>query len=109
MFNFDQGQTITSEEFEEAWEMSERQENMQNLLCEMIVWGDLTLTDWNALFYPIADVGVREFLYYMNLEKQLKHHRQLDMKITLLRKVRLANHQPNIQVDSEQLVDQLPK
>jgi len=88
--------------------MDVKHENMQNLICKMIVRGDISLTDWSVLFYPIVDVGARAFVYNMILERQLKCRWQLDMRVTPLRKVKLANHQVNIHLDSEQLKNILP-
>lgn len=63
--------SLSPEVFEQLWTFTKLVEDQHNLLCEMLVHGDLVLDDWSVLFYPIVDIGARALLYYVGLEKQL--------------------------------------
>ena len=92
ILTFHRGQEISEEQWDDAWELAEKFDNMQNLICEMLVQGDLVLTNWNALFYPIVDLGARALLYYINLEKELSHCRKVDLTTSCSRCVHIIDH-----------------
>lgn len=49
VIDFDKGTTLTRTEFDHVWVQIRPIDNQQNLLCEVLVRGDLTLDDWSVL------------------------------------------------------------
>jgi len=92
ILQLDHGAKLMTDQFTEAWESAGQFDNMQNLLCEMLVRADLELEDWTLLFYPIADVAARALFYYMTLEKQLRQRRQVDFAFIPVRSIRIVDH-----------------
>jgi len=95
--------TLMKEEFDYIWTTANQYENQQNLLCEVLARGDVVLEDWTFLFYPIADIGTRVFLYYMGLEQQMEQQRQIDLVEQSMRQVAIQDYRRQI---DEALEDQ---
>ena len=74
VYNLKPKQCLSVAEFEKLWE-EVLVDGCENLLTEILVRGELKVTDLMKAFLAIADVGTRVFLYYSQLEIALQQRR----------------------------------
>lgn len=67
-------QRLSVPEFDSLWE-EVLVDGYENLLTEILVRGELKITDLMKAFAAIADIGTRVFLYYSQLEMALQQRR----------------------------------
>ena len=79
VYNLRPSQVLDPVEFENLWE-EVTNDGYEHLLTEILVRGELRLSDMFRGFQVIADLGVHVFLYYSQLELTLSTKRQLVSK-----------------------------
>ena len=80
-------QVLEPVEFENLWEEITK-DGFEHLLTEIMVRGELKLSDMFKGFQIIADLGVHVFLYYSRLELNLSMKRQLVSKLEAMEPTR---------------------
>ena len=74
VYNLRPSQRLNVSEFDNLWE-EVLEDGYENLLTEILVRGELKVTDLMKAFLAIADLGTRVFLYYSQLEIALQQRR----------------------------------
>lgn len=74
VYNLRPSQRLSVSEFDNLWE-EVLVDGYENLLTEILVRGELKVTDMMKAFLAIADLGTRVFLYYSQLEVALQQRR----------------------------------
>ena len=74
MLNLNRHETLSTFQFGSVWPRA-CYFNLENLLVEVIVRGDLELEDYGAAYSQIGNFGLRRILYYNKLESDLATRR----------------------------------
>lgn len=74
VYNLRPKQRLSVSEFQKLWE-EVLADGYENLFTEILVRGELQVTDFMKTFLAIADLGTRVFLYYSQLELALQQQR----------------------------------
>ena len=90
------GEIHSPTEFNDIWKEARDFEGMHDLLCEMVIRGDLLLTTFKTVFIPIPNWGARALLFYLKLEQQLSKKRTTDVATQYHREVTLIDYETEL-------------
>jgi hypothetical protein len=74
VLNLNWRETLSNSQFRTVWSRA-CYYNLENLLLEVVLRGDLELDDYGAAYGQIGDFGLRRLLYYSKLESDLAMRR----------------------------------